>query len=335
MRQWKAQDLRTLSSAYWASCTLHAAVRLDVFSPLFDGPLSVADLARVCQCDRRGLDLLVTALCGLDLIRRQGEDHGLCTTTDFSRQYLCRQSPDYLGHIICHQGDLVPAWAKLHEAVRTGQAQRDNSAHSSDEERASFIMGMYNVATLQAARSVPHIDLAGRRHLLDLGGGPATYAVRFCLHNAHLRATVFDLPTSEPFARQVIADHTLTRRVDFAGGDFMRDDLPKGCDVVWMSQILHGFSPAECALLVRRAVDAAEPGALIFIQEFTVDDDRNGPEFPGLFGLNMLVGTTDGQTYTAEDMGQMLRAAGAVDVTRLKLDLPDGCAILRAVKNSV
>ena len=54
------------------------------------------------------------------------------------------------------------------------------------EERQNFILGMKNIAMAQAEMLVPHIDLSNREHLLDLGGGPGTYAIHFCKHNPEL-----------------------------------------------------------------------------------------------------------------------------------------------------
>ena len=59
---------------------------------------------------------------------------------------------------------------------------------------------MFNLAMNLAPVLVPKIDLSNRRHLLDLGGGPGTYAIHFCLNNPQLKATVYDLPTTRPFA---------------------------------------------------------------------------------------------------------------------------------------
>lgn len=47
----------------WESFTLHAALALDIFTPLAAGPLSIGEPARRTGCSRRGLDMLVTAAC--------------------------------------------------------------------------------------------------------------------------------------------------------------------------------------------------------------------------------------------------------------------------------
>ena len=330
MRQWTASSLIALSGQYWESCALQAAVRLDVFSPLGEGPLEVEELAARVGCAPEPAARLITALCALGLLRREG---ATCALEPGARRWLCRDSPDYVGHIIEHHRHLMPAWARLDEAVRSGLPVRARtSVETSDEaERASFLMGMRNIADAQAARSVPQIDLSGRRRLLDLGGATGAYAIHFCRANPGLTATVFDLPTTRPFAEKVIEEEGMADRVRFVGGDFTRDGLPGEFDVAWLSQILHGEGMEASRRLVIKAARALAPGGLLLIQEFILDDDRNGPVHPALFDLNMLVGTPKGQSFTEAELAVMMEAAGLASIRRLPVQLPQGCGIMAGV----
>ncbi len=330
MRQWTASSLIALSGQYWESCALQAAVRLDVFSPLAEGPLEVEKLAARVGCAPEPAARLITALCALGLLRREG---ATCALEPGARRWLCRDSPDYVGHIIEHHRHLMPAWARLDEAVRSGLPVRARtSVETSDEaERASFLMGMRNIADTQAARSVPQIDLSGRRHLLDLGGATGAYAINFCRANPGLTATVFDLPITRPFAEKVIEEEGMADRVRFVGGDFTRDGLPGEFDVAWLSQILHGEGMEASRRLVIKAARALAPGGLFLIQEFILDDDRNGPVHPALFDLNMLVGTPEGQSFTEAELAVMMEAAGLASIRRLPVQLPQGCGIMAGI----
>ena len=327
MKDWTPSALLHASGMYWESCAIHAAVHLDVFTPLSGGPMTVTELADRTGCVPQSLDRLLTALCAMGLLIRQGET---CELPPFSRDHLCRGNPGYLGHIVEHHRHLMPGWSKLDESVRENRPTRHRSSVDTEDtgERESFLMGMYNIANAQAERSVPHIDLSGRSHLLDLGGATGAYAIHFCRRNPGLSATVFDLPTTRPFAERVIADSGMADRISFAGGDFTTEDLPGGFDVAWLSQILHGAGFDESANIVRKAAQSLVPGGLLLIQEFILDDNRSGPQHPALFDLNMLVGTPDGQSYTRQELAGFMRNAGLEDIRRLPLDLPQGCGIM-------
>jgi len=71
---------------------------------------------------------------------------------------------------------------------------------------------------------------------------------------------------------------------------------------------------------------------VILIQEFILDDTRDGPIFPALFSLNMLLGTPTGQAYSGQELTEMLQHAGVTDVRRLAVDLPNGAGILAGFK---
>ena len=189
-------------------------------------------------------------------------------------------------------------------------------------------MGMFNLAMQIAPRIVAGIDLAGRRRLLDLGGGPGTYAVHFCQHNPRLTAVVYDLPSTRRFAEQTIARFGLSDRIAFAAGDFIAEGIEGTFDVAWLSHILHAEGPQGCAVIIDKAVAALEPGGLILVQEFILDDSMDGPLFPALFSLNMLLGTPAGRSYSQGELFSMLAAAGVADLRRLPLELPNGAGVI-------
>ena len=66
--QWSPDELLKASGSYWTACTIHAGVKLDVFTPLSEGPLNAADLAKLLRLDERALAMLLDALSSLDLI---------------------------------------------------------------------------------------------------------------------------------------------------------------------------------------------------------------------------------------------------------------------------
>ena len=330
-KEWTLQEILALSGSYWQSFALQAGVDLGLFTEVDDmtggGSEAVMPaLAAKLFCDERALGILVTALAALGFLERKGEGIVL---PEHSRKYLSKKSGEYIGYIIQHHTHISPAWTKLSTAVRRGSPTRVAPSDTDNAgERESFLMGMYNIAMNQAEKVAATFDLSGRKRLLDLGGGPGTYAVFFCLANPGLSATVFDRPTSEVFAGNVVKRFGLEGRVDFHGGDFLLDPLPGGYDVAWLSQVLHGETPQNAARLVDRAAKTVNPGGLVAVQEFFLENDRSGPPQSALFGCNMLAVTQGGQVYTWDEISAMLRDAGAVSVSRLDIALPQGCGIL-------
>jgi len=338
--------LLALSDAYWKSCALHAAVALDVFTPLDEAPATAALLAARLGVDERALGMLLGALHAIGLLRRQEQAFALVPA---SAAYLVRTAPDYKGHIILHHKHLVESFGRMDEAVRTGRRVRGGAEYT-EAEREAFLLGMFNNAMGIAPRLAPQLDallraaglpgMAGRKRLLDLGGGPGTYAIHFCLAHPGLAASVFDLPATRPFAEATAARFGLSYapgdpagRLRFLPGDYTREPVPAGFDIAWLSHILHGEAPAMAAEVVRKAADGLNPGGLLLVQEFLLDDSLDGPEFPALFSLNMLLGTSGGQAYSGAQVREMLASAGLKDMVRLNFAGPNGAGVIAGRKD--
>lgn len=349
--------LLAMSGAYWRACTLHAGVVLDVFTHLAEAPAASADLAPRLGCDPRALSMLLRALCAMGLLMRQGQAYA---PTEQSRLFLVRTSPRSICHIIRHHHHLVDSFARMDESVRSGRANR-SGVGDAPTAREDFLLGMFNLAmgiapglaaqldALLASAGLPGLPkLDGRTRLLDLGGGPGTYAIQFCLAHPGLSATIFDLPSTRPFAEATVARFGVAGRVDFHPGDYTTDELPGGFDLAWLSQILHGEDPDTATAVVRRAAGALRPGGVLLVHEFLLDDTQadtqedtqadtqadtqDGPEFPALFSLNMLLGTAGGQAYAEGEVRGMLEAAGLAQVCRLDFAGPNNSGLIAGVK---
>ena len=190
-------------------------------------------------------------------------------------------------------------------------------------------MGMFNLARLVAPRVARAIDLSGRKKLLDLGGGPGTYAIYFCLAYPSLKATVYDLPTTRPYAEKIIESYGLSDRISFQAGNYFEQDIGGSFDVVWMSHILHSMGPGEAREVVAKAVATLEQGGLLYIHDFLLNDRRDGPLFPALFSLNMLINTREGKAYSEVEIKTMMEQAGLSDIERVPFDSPNSSGILR------
>jgi hypothetical protein len=57
-----------------------------------------------------------------------------------------------------------------------------------------------------------------------------------------------------------------------------------------------------------------DPGGLIMIQEFFLNDTMDGPEFPALFALNMLINNPDGRSYSENEVAAMMSRSGIENI---------------------
>ena len=319
-REWNPGELLETSGFFWKTCVLHTAVKMDLFTVIGDKRPTAGEIAQKVDGVVNGVERLLNALVAMELLDKQNETF---INTSSGRELLAKDSPRYLGHIIMHHHHLLESWSKLDQAVKSGQPQRTRSSYSKEEWRESFLMGMG-----LAPQIVPVIDVSNRQHLLDLGGGPGTYAIHFCLNNQNMKATVFDLPTTRPFAEKTIQQFKLADRIDFMDGNYLEDPVEGRYDVAWLSHILHGEGPENCRMIIQKAVDALEPGGMIIIHDFILNNSMDGPLFPALFSLNMLLGTESGQSYSEEQIQDMLTAVGVRDIRRIAVQSPNDSGII-------
>lgn len=316
-----------LSGYYWRTCTLHAAVKLDIFTAIGGQEKSAAEIARSLDLDKRALDMLLNGLVSMSFLIKNRDRF---SNTAASAEFLSKESKKYLGYMIMHHHHLVQSWTRLDEAIRTGNPIREQSITDDEDRRESFLMGMFNMAMGIAPQLAGQIDLSGQRRLIDVGGGPGTYAIHFCLKNPELRAAVYDLPTTRPFAEKTIDRFGVTDRIDFIAGDYLKDDIPGRYDVAWISHILHAEGSDDCRKVLKKIAGCLNPGGMMIIHDFILEDTMDKPLFPALFSLNMLLGTTGGQSYSETQIKEMLLSANAVKIDRLPFVGPTESGILIA-----
>jgi SAM-dependent methyltransferase len=319
------RELLEISGYFWKTCALHAAVKLDVFTVMGDAQFTVKEISQKLNGSQKGVERLLNGLTAMDLLVKID---GKYANSPAGKTFLAKDSAKYVGHIIMHHHHLLESWSQLDQAVLSGRPVRNGSSFSNDEWRESFLLGMFNLAMGMAPNIVPLIDLSSKRHLLDLGGGPGTYAIHFCKQYSQLNATVYDLPTTRPFADKTIRQFELTDRIQFAEGNYLNDPIEGRYDAIWLSHILHGEGPDDCRRIIQKAVNVLEPGGMIIIHDFILNNSMDGPLFPALFSLNMLLGTDSGQSYSEDQIIDMLADAGVKDTRRIAVQNPNDSGII-------
>ncbi|MCA1795419.1 MAG: methyltransferase [Desulfotignum sp.] len=330
-KEWHPGTLLELSGSYWKTCTLHAAVKLDIFTLIGDKTLTTREMAQKTGWDVRGLTMLLDALAAMALLTKTPSGYA---NTQAAAEFLSKDSDRYIGYMIQHHHHLADSWVRMDQAVTRGGPIRERSSVSSDQWREAFLMGMFNNAMATAPAVAQTVDLSGCTRLLDMGGGPGTYAIHFCKANPDLTAVVFDLATTRPFAEKTITRFGLQDRIRFVPGDYTTNDIPlnQEFDVAWLSHVLHGEGPDKAADIVAHAAKTLVPGGQLLIHDFILADTRDRPEFAALFSLNMFLGTESGQSYTESEIREMMSAAGLTDIIRLDYTGPTESGIIKGIK---
>jgi SAM-dependent methyltransferase len=307
---------RKAVSAYRRPVVLLAALELDLFTAVGSRAWTVPELAKKLRVSERGLAILCRNLAMAGVLIKQGTAY---KNTPLGGTALNAAHPAYRGGYV----DLIKShwhdWCRLPESIRTG-LPIDHDMPDSPEWRRRFTWAMHHRTMEIAPAIAAQVKLGRAGTLLDLGGGPGTYALAFLAHHPRLRATVCDRDAALEVAKEVAATHKAGRRLSYLPLDFTKDSIPGTYDVIWYSNVLHIYSREDNQAIFRRALAALAPGGRFIIQDaFLHDRDGLFPEDASLFALSMLLFTKGGDTYPASEVKRWLCDAGFSQVNSLRI----------------
>jgi len=317
-------ELASLIRSFQESRAILTAIELDLFTAVGAGA-SAGDAAGRTGTDTRATGMLLNALCAMRLLTKAD---GVYHNTPLSKRYFVADSPDYARDSLMHSVNLWTRWSALTECVRAGTAvSKTESADRGTDWSRFFIAAMNRNARERAPLVLGAVGAEKKKRMLDVGGGSAAYTIAFCRANPSLEAEVLDLPEVIPLTRQYIEQAGLSGRIKVRPGDLLSDNLGSGFDFVLVSQVCHSLSEGENLELLKKCQAALVPGGLLAIQEFILEADKAAPKWSALFALNMLVGTSAGNTYSEDEYFGWLRKAGFEAVRRIHLPGPSGLVL--------
>lgn len=315
-----------LATAFQRSRALLTAFELELFTALAPEARTSEEVASAVGADPRATDRLMNALVALGLLEKED---GRFQNSKLAGKYLVKGRPDYLGGL-GHTNHLWETWSHLTEVVRAGHPEGSGEAALRNEDwLRPFIAAMHARAAQGAGQVVAMLDLDGVSRVLDVGGGSGAYAMAFVRARRGISADVFDLPKVVPLTRMYVQQEGLAAEVGMVTGNYLKDPLGEGYDLVFMSAVIHSNSPKGIQLLFGKAARALKPGGQLVVQEFLMNEDRSGPLQPALFALNMLVGTPEGDAYTESEVRAWMAAAGFGRIRRLDTPIGTGLVIGR------
>jgi 2-polyprenyl-3-methyl-5-hydroxy-6-metoxy-1,4-benzoquinol methylase len=307
------KPIMELATAFQRSRPLLTAFELELFTTLTADARTSGETADALGTSPRATDRLMNALVALGLLEKRD---GRFSNSALAETYLVKGRPQYMAGL-GHTNHLWDTWSQLTEVVRSGEpAAAAEINDRGDDWLRPFIAAMHFRAKQSAAEVVRLLDLDGVSRLLDLGGGSGAYAMAFARAGRGIAAVVFDLPNVVPLTKTYIAQEGLAAEVTTATGDYLSAPLGGGYDMVFMSAVVHSNSVDDNRLLMRKSAAALNPGGQIVVQDFLVNEERDGPLLPALFALNMLVGTPEGDTYTESEVRSWMTEAGCRSIVR-------------------
>ena len=308
------ESILNLARGFMASRVLLSGAELDLFTLLAEKPLSAEDVASATGARLRGVVILLDALSALGfLVKKDGWYHSEPPVAAL----LSATAPGSILPMVLHMATVWQNWSQITDIVlgKTMAGLETKGALAKDNRKA-FIGAMHVAASKAAPKIVAAINPGKARRLLDVGGGSGSYTLAMLSAVPEMRATLFDLPPVIEMARERIQAADMLDRVELVNGDFYKEELPPGHDLVLLSAIIHQSGYEQNEVLYGKIYHALNPGGRIVIRDHVMSADRTQPLEGALFAVNMLAGTSGGRTYTFDEIKDGLTAAG---FTRINL----------------
>ena len=337
----RARALFDLCAGFVYSQVLHACVELALFDMLAEGAQDTTALARRLRLSADATLRLLDAACALDLVERRAKGTYGLGPLGAAMRGNAGIAPMIAHHAMLY-ADLadpvallrgVPTSTRL--AAYWPYARPSGPAPLTGEAVGPYTALMSASQAMVAAEILDAYPIARHRCLLDVGGGDGTFLSIVAAQAPHLRLMLFDLPAVAAQAEERFARSGLAARAAAHGGDFHRDPLPRGADVVSLVRVIHDHDD-DVALTIMRAVRRAlaDDGTLV-LAEPMADTAGARPVGHAYFGFYLLA-MGSGRPRSAATLRRLLAAAGFGHVRQIATRAPmiTGLLVARPSQNT-
>jgi ubiquinone/menaquinone biosynthesis C-methylase UbiE len=167
-------------------------------------------------------------------------------------------------------------------------------------------------------------------NILDVAAGSGAWGIAFAECDLNTKITALDWPGVLKVTRKFVHKFGLDDRFNYISGDLRNVDFGKGYDLVILGHICHSEGAENTVKLISKCFNSLVDGGTLLIADMIPDNERCSAVFPLLFAVNMLVGTTEGDTFTMKEYEEWLENAGFRDVKTL--DVPGPSPLIIATK---
>ncbi len=327
-----ASALHALALGFMAARTLQVALEFRLFTHLAHDSLELSLLARTLQLSERATERLLTACAALGLVRWQEARWG---NTPLAHKYLVEGKGTFIGSYLQMFDELgYQRWAQMSTALRQdaplGEMQHPYhylAEHAEDAQ--SFSAAQHSGSRSLGYTLARRIDFTAFKCLLDLGGGSGAYTVEMLRRYPHLRAILMDFSEVCHLAEATMHQEGFQERSRIVAGDYERDPLPEGFDVVLWSGNMHASSPATCLAILRKIRALLPAHGMLLIHDYLIEAQGSGPLIPALLGLHLTLVSATGQVYRDTEIRALLQQAGFADV-HIRPFLPHHSSLIQA-----
>jgi len=334
----KAKTLFDLCTGFVHSQVLLACVQLKLFEHLQDAPATIDDLTERLDLPRASTERLLHAACSLGLLSRRGG--GRFGLGELGAAFLGNPGLDAMVKHHAHfYKDLQDPVALLRgEQSETALSRywpysgTDNKADFNDEAVADYSHLMAATQPMIASHILDAYPVRNHSCLMDIGGGEGAFLEAVAARAPDLNLRLFDLPIVVERAKRRFDMNGLAHRLVVDGGDFYKDPIPTGADLISLVRIVHDHDDDEALHLLKAVRAALPPGGVLLLAEpmaETPGAEAMGAAYFGFYFLAM----GRGRARRVDELLAMLRSVGFASAEPLPTQIPLLVSVIKATVN--
>ncbi len=298
-------DLYRMLIAPIRSKLLLTGIELKVFNQLSE-PKSAEAVAEIIGTHPKNTSLFLDGLAAIDLLQKK---NSLYQNTPITQAFLVEGSQTYLGRIFAFMQPDVQVRENLSKLVKEGPPPAPEAPPFTEEALAKGVVLMADIERAGYAQEAVEIvlelpEFPSFRKMLDLGGGPGLVGMAIVDAHPNMKGVISDLPPVVNEAKNFIREYGMEDRMTVLGGDFNRDPIGEGYDLILACNSLQFAKDIDS--VVRKIYAALNPGGVfVSIFPFGQTHERTKPEITVLSLLSMaLMGQDTGfdQGFVADSM---------------------------------
>lgn len=345
----RAQQVFDVMAGFVYSQVLLACVRLRILELINESPRTLDEMAHICQVPAAGLQRLINSAVALRLLALRGQGrYGLgvlgapvaghagirAMIEHHAVLYHDMQDPVALLRDQVSDGQMMAYWPYVETHLQPNSAGNQPSTPSRVWEQEKVLRYSQLMSASQpfvVDEVLATYSFANHRCVLDVGGGQGTFVSRLASLAPHLKLKLFDLPQVAQLAQDNFTKKSLSDRIEAFGGDFLKDALPLGADLVTLVRVAHDHPDAHVNTILR-AIHAALPaGGTLLLTEPMAQANDESPLGDAYFHFYLLA-MGSGRLRTVKELSGMMLAAGFDSVELLNNSMPLQTRILIAKK---
>ncbi|MCP4606716.1 MAG: methyltransferase [Proteobacteria bacterium] len=303
-------DLQELLWSFASHRVITVAGRTGILGCLAKKSATLDEVATELGLDHLAVSKVIRALTALGLLKASRDTYRV---SDTLAPYFIPGARD-LTPFLEHSHHLYDSWGENLEAWTRREPWK--TAKRDAEGVKCFSGAMQAMGSTVAGQVVASLDIKDATSLLDVGGGLGHYTEAFVEVYPNLTATVLDIHEVAELGRQKFEGKEMGHRIQFIGGDYLKDSWGSGYGLVLLINVLHQEKPERAAAMIHRGAEALRSGGQLAIVDFMIDDEQRQHVLGTLFAINM---RSFGDTYTEPNIRGWMHDAGLGEIHRTDL----------------